>query len=73
MARGRNKARKATRAGKPTHSIYPGVTFEKKPERRLRRWKATISKARRQINLGRFATEAEAAQAYRDALLIYPL
>jgi hypothetical protein len=67
----RNISRKSIRAGKPTHSIHSGVTRElynlRKP------WKAAIKTNGKNKNLGRFEFEADAAQAYRDALLIYPL
>lgn len=64
--------RKATRNGKPTHSIYPGVTREH-GNSRLKRWKVAITTGGKRKHVGRFEFEADAAQAYRDALLIYPL
>jgi hypothetical protein len=67
----RNKSRKSVRAGKPTHSTYRGVTRELNNLRKP--WKAAIKTNGKNKNLGRFKLEAEAAQAYQDALLIYPL
>jgi hypothetical protein len=67
----RNKSRKSVRAGKPTHSIHRGVTRELNNLRKP--WKAAIKTNGKNKNLGRFEFETDAAQAYRDALLIYPL
>lgn len=44
-------------------SGYLGVSFE----RDRNKWKAHISVGRKKINLGRFATREQAAQAYIDA------
>jgi hypothetical protein len=65
----RNKQRLTTRNGKPTHSAFPGVTWE----RRSKPWTAAITTGGKRKHIGRFDTEADAAQAYIDALLVYPL
>jgi hypothetical protein len=70
--RTRTIQRKLTKGGKPTHSIYPGVTFERGAYRR-KPWKAVVHTNGKGKHVGRFATEEEAAKAYRDALLVYPL
>ncbi|HEY1525007.1 MAG TPA: hypothetical protein VGH51_02110 [Candidatus Angelobacter sp.] len=61
-----------TRKGKPISSVYPGVYVDNSPYR-SKRYKATIHSKGKTVQLGRFALEIDAAQAYRDALLIYPL
>lgn len=48
----------------------PGVSkgvFFRKDKRSLRKWRAVIMIDGRRINLGHYATEAEAAKVYADA------
>lgn len=68
----RNKQRKITRNGKPMHSQFPGVTKECGVYRR-KPWKVAITTGGKRKHIGRFELEADAAQAYRDALEKYPL
>ncbi len=67
---GQNKAntRKYSSWGKkPTSSMYKGVSWCK----RDKYWSAYIGFDKQQIDLGRFATELEAAEAYNKAALDY--
>jgi hypothetical protein len=58
-----NKSNRATIGGT---SAYKGVSLS--PEtRRRKRWRARIMAGRREVHLGRFLTEAEAALAYNEA------
>jgi hypothetical protein len=65
----RNKQRLTTRNGKPTHSRFAGVTWE----RRKQPWTAAITTGGKRKHLGHFDTEIEAAQAYRGSLPSNPL
>jgi hypothetical protein len=67
----RRKKTKA-RKGVPLSSPYKGVTVDTSGNR-CKRYKATIQSKGKTVQLGRFALEIDAAQAHRDALLVYPL
>src|SRR4029077_2817906 len=52
---------------KPASSIYKGVSFYKRDQL----WTAQIMVDRRYIHIGRFSTEAQAAQAYNRAAMVH--
>lgn len=62
--RTQNEANKAKRVSKSS-SRYKGVHFSKGTLKKP--WRVTITKEKKTKNLGYFATEEEAAQAYNDA------
>lgn len=66
MRNTRNKRRLATRNGKPTHSVFPGVTYEHAESRRNKPWKAYVVRNGRQINLGRYPDESAAHTAVQE-------
>jgi hypothetical protein len=59
-----NKKKRRTHGGKAPSSRYKGVS---KPKNR--NWRATISKDKKQIALGSYETEREAAEAYNKAAI----
>ena len=59
----RNRRKPSHRAGRPTTSIYKGVSWQPRESR----WYATIGINGQQIVLGRFTDEIEAAHAYDRA------
>ncbi len=61
-----NKQKRRTHAGKATSSRYKGVS---KMKNRNKCWKATITREKRQMSLGVYYTEEEAAKAYNKAAL----
>lgn len=50
-------------------SIFKGVTYSKRPLNK--KWRANIKVNQKQINIGYFLTEIEAAAAYNDAAKKY--
>lgn len=51
----------------PLYSIYPGVTFDKKDKK----WKARIQLNKKNIHIGTFKHEIDAAKAYQERLHKY--
>lgn len=58
-----NKIKRRTHAGKRTHSAYKGVTKSRD------RWRAIITYDKKTYNIGTFATQEEAAEAYNAKAL----
>lgn len=58
-----NQRKQRTRGGKPTTSKYKGVSWHKKNKR----WESFVSVNGKQIRLGSFPDEEEAARAYDTA------
>jgi hypothetical protein len=70
--RGRTKQKKPTRNNQPHLSLFTGVTRELGNNRR-KPWKVAITTGGKRKHIARFEYENDAAQAYADALLIFPL
>ena len=67
----RNQNQANARPGSNQSSVYKGVYFKKNRSHRPTPWIAQIQVDLRQIHLGCFSTEEEAALAYNRAALIY--